>query len=240
MARPTDAGSFAEAVYAQLAPLTNAEAELDWPLLKFVGAVGQALQDEDYLAHAAGGDLWSALTDLDRVPDNALPWIGQFVGVAVNTRMTYAQQRQAIRSHVAWGRGTVSYLKLAIQFYLSLSKTVVILERDTSPYHFAVFTYSDETPPDITYDDLYDDFFTYQAFYEEFADFETYWEESPRTFINDIVIKMNKPGGLMYEYTVLPGSPGTLVTYAALYVDQGSYDAAWDHFETYEDLYVNP
>src|SRR5438128_21832 len=106
MARPTDAGSFAEAVYAQLAPLQGSEVLLDYPLLKFIGAIGQGLQDEDALAHApVGGDLWANLTNLDTIPSNALLWLGQFVGVQVDTSLTVDQQKQQIRAEGGFSRG---------------------------------------------------------------------------------------------------------------------------------------
>lgn len=241
MAKPTDAGGFAEAIYEQVDPLTFAEAQLDYPLLKFLGALGQAFQQMDTLAFPGDGTPpWSALVDIDRIPDEGLPYLGQMIGVAVDTGLTFDQQRQQIRDHTSWQRGTPAALTKAIQMFLTGSKTVVITERDTSPYHFGITTYSDETPPDITFADLYADYNTMEAFYLDFASFEDYWLSDLREFIRSVVIANNKPAGLQYTYTVTPGSPGVYKTFEALYLDWNTLQQVYEKYETFNDLYINP
>lgn len=200
-AMPLDAGSLAEEMYSQLPQsLRDIDITSGYALLVYLGAIGQMLQNLDYLAHApVGGTLWQNLVDLDLAPDYALPWLGQFVGVKVDTALPAADQRQQIRDHVGWGRGSVSTFKASARPSLTGTKTVDITERTTDADHFTVNTYSDETPDEdatlallvaakpaglimtyivlvgspagATYGDLYDRGLTYGDIYDEF---ETY------------------------------------------------------------------
>lgn len=113
-------------------------------LTQFIGALSQAYQQMDDLAHT--DPPWSALLDIDRVPDEGLEWFGQFVGTVVDPNLTHNQQRQQIRARVGWQRGTPAALAAAVQVLLTGTQTVQIIERDTSPYHFEIATYGDETP----------------------------------------------------------------------------------------------
>ena len=89
---------------------------------------------------------WSILMDATRVPDSAVPWLAQFVGVAVTAGMTVAGQRAQMVGLSTWKRGTVAALEAAPVPFLTGSQTVIVKERDTSPYHFEVETYASETP----------------------------------------------------------------------------------------------
>jgi Phage tail protein (Tail_P2_I) len=145
MDRP-DYGGFADAVYDQMAPVAIWDADYDWPLLKYLGAVGQMLELLDSLAH---DDIaWSGMLDLDRVPSNALPWLAQFLGVVLDVSLPDDEQRQQIRTHIGWSRGTPATFKMLAAQKLTGTRTVELHERDTSAYHFTVVTYQDETPPD--------------------------------------------------------------------------------------------
>lgn len=147
--RPTDAGSLAEAVYAQIEPLQNAEEDNNYALLIFLGALGQMLQDLDYLAHAPDADspVWFNLLDLDAIPDAALPWLGQFVGIRVNTAFTAAAQRQQIRNHQTWTRGSIAAIQAAIRPTLTGTQTITITERfGGNAYAIKVQTATTETP----------------------------------------------------------------------------------------------
>lgn len=204
MDRPDDVSAFAEAVYAMLAAIADQDEQLNWPLLIFIAALGTMFEDVDNLAHS--DPPWSLLLDVDNIPIQGLPWLGQFVGVVVNTNLTEEQQRDQIRNHLGWGRGTLTALINSVKPYLTGTQTVDVIERDTSPYHFAISTYADETPPDITYNDLYSDYVTYQAFYDAWLTYQAYWLTDSREQIK-LIITAAKPAGLQFTYSITPGSP---------------------------------
>lgn len=89
---------------------------------------------------------YSLLLDINRIPDEALPWLGQFVGVQVTLGLDPAIQRAQILGLGSWKRGTVESLQAAPLEFLTGSKTVIVHERDTDPYHFQVVTLGSETP----------------------------------------------------------------------------------------------
>lgn len=109
---------------------------------------------EDWASDTDDGETgWSLLVDVDRCPVEALPWLGQFVGVKVDTSLTEADQRQQIHDLANLRRGTIGALTSAPAPYLTGSKTVIFRERyDTantlvdSPGHLTVITYTSETP----------------------------------------------------------------------------------------------
>jgi hypothetical protein len=73
-------------------------------LTNFIGALSQAYQQMDDLAHS--DPPWSVLLDINNVPDEGLAWFGQFVGTIVNPNLSFDQQRQQIRDRAGWQRGT--------------------------------------------------------------------------------------------------------------------------------------
>lgn len=116
-------------------------------LTNIVGACSQAFQQLDTLANNDGSQPpWAYLLDIDNLPDEGVAWFGQFVGTIVNPNLTVAQQRQQIRDRLGWQRGTTIAMLSAVKVLLTGTQTVDIVERDTSPYHFNIATYSDETP----------------------------------------------------------------------------------------------
>lgn len=244
MPRPTDAGNFAESAYLQFPQaIRDLDATNGWALLIFLGAIGQAFQQIDTLAHADGiHDPWTMLLDIDRIPDEGVQWLAQFVGVSVDQSLSIDDQKQQIRDHVGWGRGTPAALKKAVGRYLTGTKTVDIVERDSSPYHFTINTYGDETPAAVAlaYSNIYADFATYEAFYEAYGSYEEYWLLNPLHYINDVLIPLNKPAGLQFTFTVTPGSPGTIMTYEAIFLDSPSYETVLEAHQTYEDLLLYP
>jgi hypothetical protein len=89
---------------------------------------------------------YSMLIDPTRSPDEGIPWLAQFVGSTITTGLSAHDQRTQLEGLTAWQRGTVAALQAAPVPYLTGSKTVIIKERDTGPYHFQVTTYANETP----------------------------------------------------------------------------------------------
>ena len=89
---------------------------------------------------------WSVLVDATRCPDDGIQWLGQFVGARISSTFSPAEQRAQLEALGSWKRGTPSSIQIAVAAVLTGSQTVIIKERDTSPYHFEVMTYSNETP----------------------------------------------------------------------------------------------
>ena len=99
--------TYAERLYGMLAPLAARDSEVEWSLLKLCNAIGVPFQlVEDLVRDTEDGVGWSALLDLDRCPDEALPWLAQFVGVRVLPSSTPEQQRARIASTDGFKRGT--------------------------------------------------------------------------------------------------------------------------------------
>jgi hypothetical protein len=234
-----DVSNFALAVYEQLEAYKRGE-EPDYPLLLFVAAISTIFDEADQYARAGpnGEDPWSILLDINRMPDNILPWFGQLVGVEVDTSLPPDRQRQQIRTRQGWLRGSVAGIVAAVQNVLFATKTVEIVERDTSAWHFTIATYGGETPPDLTYQDLYDDYASYAAFYAAFATYEAYWETMGSTQVINAILSQ-KPAGDMFSYSILTGWPtATVWNYELVFIRKPSYTYIWNTEETYGDLYV--
>jgi hypothetical protein len=58
----------------------------------------------------------------------------------------FDRQRQLIKDHVGFKRGSPTGMVDAVKAYLTGTKTVFFFERDTSPYHFRISTFVEETP----------------------------------------------------------------------------------------------
>jgi hypothetical protein len=93
-----------------------------------------------------GYDGWTLLMDVTRVPSKAIDWLGQFVGVKPVEGLTDTQKIQRIIAREGFSRGTPAGMKAAAAIFLTGTKSVILYERDTSPYHMSVQTYRSETP----------------------------------------------------------------------------------------------
>lgn len=114
----------------------------------FVTALGDMFQEmTDLSADGPNGEIgWSILVDLSRAPSEALPWLAQFVGATTIPSLSDADQRTYIQSKPGWKRGSLDGMTAEIQAVLTGTKRVIITERDSSAYHFAVLTFTAETP----------------------------------------------------------------------------------------------
>lgn len=142
---------FADRLFLALEPYAYGDAVNDNSLLEFLRAIGELYEEIVTLAYDAttGEEGWSILVDVDRVPSNALDWLSQFVGVVQISGLTDQQKKDRIVAREGFRRGTPAGMRAAAQVYLTGTKTVNILERDTgSAYHMAVQTYQSETPGD--------------------------------------------------------------------------------------------
>jgi hypothetical protein len=146
--------SFASRLYGMLAPIAQADPDFGWSLLIYLNALGQMFQLlEDIERDTPDGPGWSALLDLDRCPDYALPWLAQFVGVRIPGGLTEQEQRDWIASTDGFRRGSVQAMIGACKATLSGTQTVLFRERSGGPttapayaYYLSVFTYTSETP----------------------------------------------------------------------------------------------
>lgn len=145
--------SFAQALLDNLAPMLYADAENGSALQYYVEGLGTLFQIvEDWASDTDTAPGWSLLIDVDRCPDEALPWLAQFTGSVLPVGISADDQRDLIRSATRWKRGTPGALVGAPAPFLTGSKTVVFRERydpdDPAvdhPYYLYVITYTDET-----------------------------------------------------------------------------------------------
>jgi hypothetical protein len=190
-------------IYDNLEPLSKPDESLGWPLLAFVNTMGEMFQPAaDLIEDGPNGEPgWSIIVDINRVPDEGLDYLAQFLGLHFYVGIDALTKRQQIRDHVSWQRGTYASIIAAIRLFLIGTKTVILTERDTDAYHFAVRIWQAEapadtsaliryvntfakpggiqwtltvdpgTPPALRYIDIYDPGWTYKYIYDTF---ETY------------------------------------------------------------------
>jgi hypothetical protein len=141
--------TFKQSLVDLLEPMFYADLQNNNSLNIYLSGLSDPLfQDvEDWASDTDDGKPgYSILIDITRTPDEALPWLAQFVGAKLTVGLSPDQQRQQIIGLGNWKRGTVAALQAAPLQYLTGTQTVVVHERDTSPYHFLVYTLASETP----------------------------------------------------------------------------------------------
>jgi hypothetical protein len=120
----------------------------------YVSAIGQMFEPAEKAARDnKGSPPWSMMFNPDTAPTYALAWLGQFVGVELDIRSQFesdddywSRQRQRIKNHLGFARGSLDAIKAAAGLYLTGNKTVFIQERDSSAYHLTIITRTSETP----------------------------------------------------------------------------------------------
>lgn len=138
---------FAEALYASMEPVASyMDGDRNaYALAHLCGAIGAMFQPVDTLARDNDdGPGWSAVLDLARSP--WLPWLGQFLGVTPRAGATDDEQRASISGTAGFRRGSVAAMRAAAALHLTGEKSVILRERDGSPYRLEIVTYTDETP----------------------------------------------------------------------------------------------
>lgn len=147
MARPATT-SLGEAVYARLGPVATQDEALGWPLLTLVQGLAEMGREVEELVRPAdpARDAWDPLLDVDLSPDWNLPYLGQYVGTRLAPGLTVAQQREQIRSHNGWQRGTPAAMVSAVQATLTGTRYVGLIERDVDQDHITVTVRSGEAP----------------------------------------------------------------------------------------------
>ncbi len=157
MTRPV-VGSIAEEIYASLAAYAPGDETRGWALLHISHAIGmqnQVIRDVTFDDDSGIG--WSVLFDIDRCPDWALDWLGQFVGVRIpRTLTTEADRRAWVKDAAGWRRGRVSTLEAAVSTTLTGDRRVVVRSRfdPASPNtdaagHIQIKTYTSQTPDPV-------------------------------------------------------------------------------------------
>lgn len=141
----------AQRIYDRLAAVGFGTTDLQ----TYLGGIGDILfqEIEDLASDGPLGQAgWSSLLDLNRVPNKALPWLGQFIGVQLPAGLTPADQRVRIQNTDGWKRGTPAAIAAAPLPYLGGTKTVILRERDPAAapndpaYGLTVITKRNETP----------------------------------------------------------------------------------------------
>ena len=141
-------------LYEMLAPLAYDDESQGNAVKVLCDAAGAMFEQVAQLVEPGpnGEPAWSVLLDIDRCPGYALPWLGQFVGVTVDTTLDEAGQRRQIREEAGMKRGTSAAIAAAAQRYLTGTQTVIMVERDSSvapahpAYGLKVLTLTAETP----------------------------------------------------------------------------------------------
>lgn len=238
MNRPTDAGSFAEAVYNHLTPVQEFESapEIDYALLKYLGAIGQMFQTLDELAHDSGGVPWSTLLDINRIPDEGLAWIGQFVGVKVNQSLSVSDQFQQVREHSGWNRGSLPAMTKAIRNFVGDNIDFFINERSEDAYTLEVII--DIETGEFTYSRLYGgSTYNYDLLYSDWYTYEMIYKSSSGTDVLDPIIDVintQKPAGIIL--TVTAGTTSSAII--SIYITNRHYRDLWLGYQTYEHMYL--
>lgn len=191
-------------VYYTLGPaLTAGDEAAGWPLLLFVDAICSPMAELDAIAgdQADGSPGWGALLDVDRCPDWALDWLGQFVGVVIPPNVTDpTRRRDVVRAAAGLARGTLAAIIAAAQPYLDGPRRVEIVERDTSPYHFSLTIYeADLLGP--TYDQLAAQYSSYDDLSAAFAIYDDIGSTPEQV---ESAVLAAKPAGLVMSFTSVP------------------------------------
>lgn len=107
-----------------------------------VGALTEPLSEVDQLVQPTARG-WGAALDLDATPAPA--WYGNATGTQVPGGLTIEEQREYVRSRPRFRRGSPTAVKGAVAALLTGTRRVDLFERDGSPWHLRVRTYSAES-----------------------------------------------------------------------------------------------
>jgi Phage tail protein (Tail_P2_I) len=150
MAEPTPVPEAASELYAAFDPaFVVQDPANDWPLLRL--CIALVTEDLNFIHEIVTdeGNVpgWQTLFDPDKCPAIALPYLAQYVGARLLPSMTEAEMRAAIKSPVAFGRGTPAQIEAVAKRTLTGTKTVILTERYLGfPWKLRVETLTIETP----------------------------------------------------------------------------------------------
>lgn len=198
--------------YEACEPLAVGDAENGYALLWFLDAnLGQIEDLESYVRARNGRSGWGNMLDADEVPDAAIPWLGQFVGVAVDPNSTVAPRDQ-LRKHVRFNRGSRQGIQDYLDSFLLPGHHVEILERvrvtggvetDNLPWNYTVIAHH-ATIAAARYVDLEVQYPTYAGLAGASA---TYGDIPAGVPALAAAVQASKPGGdLAWFYFVASGT----------------------------------
>lgn len=134
--------------YKALGPWAREDQSQD--LLWFVNAIfSQIAPLYDLVSDSETHTGWGKLVDSREVPDWAIGWLAQFLGIDVPLNIDPEIQRERLLNpSTGWERGTPQAVKAAVRRVLTGSQYVEIYERaGGDPYVFEVRTVASQTPP---------------------------------------------------------------------------------------------
>lgn len=205
--RPT-VSQAAEDLYLILKPVAYDDEARDWALLIFCEAWAGPLQ----IVYDLSINSWKDILNIDSIPDEALAWLAQFVGAQIPLAPVsppdpdyWDKVREYIRDNPEFRIGSPIAIVTAAQQYLTGEKTVILRERNGSPYKLEVRTRTNETPNSnlvlsailahkpggiildyatVTgqdYQEIYTNFATYQTVYTTYLTYQGVFTNTPGT-----------------------------------------------------------
>src|SRR5215831_2620003 len=108
--------TFKQSLVDLLQPMLYSDAQQSNSLDTYLGSLSDPLFQtvDDWASDSDDGKPgYSILLDVNRCPDNALPWLAQFVGAKLTVGLSAAQQREQLIGLGNWKRGTVAALQAA-------------------------------------------------------------------------------------------------------------------------------
>lgn len=150
MARPVVSAA-AEELYGYLGALTNDDEATGWQLLLYCDSLASMVEPlYDWVSDTDEFPGWTSPFNVDEAPVEVLPWLAQFVGVALLQGLTEEQAREAIAAHLGFNRGTPAAIVAATQRYLVGARRVRFQERfaygAANPYGLWIRVYTPDTP----------------------------------------------------------------------------------------------
>lgn len=105
-------------------------------------------QQVETLTETRDDDLsgWANLLDIDKIDDDKLGYLAQFVGVTLKPGLSDADQRTWIKSLTGFARGRPATIITQVQATLTGTKFVDLRERVPNAWRYTVVTRPSETP----------------------------------------------------------------------------------------------
>lgn len=139
MSSPPPVTQFAQDVYNRLEPIWAGDGQRGYPLLAFIGGLGEAFRQGEEAARARPGrQPYQQCWDINACPDWLLPFLGQAVGVTVTLSQTPDQQRAQIIAEQGYARGRPANLIGRVEQTMTQPGRVHLIERDPDAWGIAV------------------------------------------------------------------------------------------------------
>jgi hypothetical protein len=177
--RPTS-GSWADDLYQSLAPIMYADEANDWHGAIYIGGIGALFQEFRDLVQASednGEDAWHTILDPDLIPAKYLPWLGQWVGVRLAIVGDLSEPATAERAQIKQHSNFQRGTPSAI--LNAIQSTLTGTKHVTFVERYLGNAYRQNV---IVYD---------------------YETPNPAAALNSYLSQ--KPGGILYNFNVIPG-----------------------------------